>query len=69
MQGPRGDEALRELDNYERMVDQFAENARAFWGGWGPMGAPMIQGIDAWAQMQRAYLRWLRQIYEAENRP
>ena len=47
MRGPRGDEALRELDDYERMVEQFAERARAFWAWWGPMGAPMIQGIDA----------------------
>ena len=69
MQEPRGDEALQGLDYYERMVDQFAESAKAFWRAWGPMGEPMIQGIDAWAQMQRAYLQWLRQIYGAGNQP
>ena len=28
---------------------------------WGPMGEPMVRGIDAWAEMQRAYVHWLRQ--------
>jgi hypothetical protein len=69
MQGPRGDEALQGLEYYEWMVGQFAESAKAFWGAWGPMGEPMIQGIDAWVQMQRAYLQWLRQIYGAGNQP
>ena len=68
MQRPHGDEALQEgLDGYEQMVDTFAENAKAFWGAWGPPGQPMIQGIEAWAQMQRAYLQWLRQAYRARN--
>ena len=28
---------------------------------WDPLGEPMVRGIDAWAQMQRAYVQWLRQ--------
>src|SRR5919112_3449140 len=62
MQRPRDQEVLRGLDGYERMVDAFAQNARAYWGSWGPLGEPMVRGVEAWAQMQRAYLQWLRQI-------
>ncbi len=69
-EGPQqqGDEALRGLDDYEQMVGSFAEQAKAFWRPWGPAGEPMVQGIEAWAQMQRAYLQWLRQTFEAGGR-
>lgn len=60
-QGSRGDEVLRGLDGYERMVNIFAENAKAYWGAWGPLGEPMVRGVETWAEMQRAYLQWLRQ--------
>src|SRR5215212_3556528 len=55
------DEAQQGVGAYEQMVDSFAEQAKAFWRSWGPTGEPMVQGIEAWAQMQRAYLQWLRQ--------
>jgi hypothetical protein len=29
----------------------------------------MRLGVESWAQMQRAYIQWLRQIYEAGDRP
>lgn len=60
MQGPRGDEALQGLDTYEQMVDTFAEQAKAYWKHWGPLGETMVRGIDAWAETQRAYVQWLR---------
>ena len=69
MQRPRSDEALAGLDSFEQMVDTFAENAKAYWSLWGPLGAPMVRGVDAWAEMQHAYLQWLRQSYGGGNRP
>jgi hypothetical protein len=60
-EGPRGDEPLQGLDGYEQMVNTFAEQAKMFWRMWGPAGEPMVHGIEAWAEMQRAYLQWLRQ--------
>jgi hypothetical protein len=30
------------------MVDNFAEQAKAYWRLWGPLGEPMVRGIDAW---------------------
>ena len=67
MQGPRGDEALQGLDNYEQMVDTFAEQAKTYWRLWGPLGETMVRGIDAWAETQRAYVQWLR--HSMENLP
>ena len=64
-----GGEALQGLDGYEKMVDSFAEQAKAFWRSWGPTGEPMVQGVEAWAQMQRAYIQWLRQTSGAGGRP
>ena len=64
-----GGEALQGLDGYEKMVDSFAEQAKAFWRSLGPTGEPMVQGIEAWAQMQRAYIQWLRQTTGAGWRP
>jgi len=60
-EGSRGDEPLQGLDGYEQMVNTFAEQAKMFWRMWGPAGEPMVRGIEAWAEMQRAYLQWLRQ--------
>jgi hypothetical protein len=68
-EGARGDEALRGLDAYERVVNTFAEQAKGYWGLWGPPGEAMGQGVKAWAQMQRAYIEWLRPVYEGANRP
>jgi hypothetical protein len=59
--GPTGGDAQQGLEVYEQMVDTFAENAKLYWKMWGPQGEPMIRGIDAWAEMQRAYVQWLRQ--------
>jgi hypothetical protein len=64
MQIPQWGEGLQGLDQYEQLVDTFAEQAKSYWKLWGTMGEPMIQGIDAWAQMQHAYLQWLRQSLE-----
>ncbi len=64
-----GGEALQGLGGYEKMVDSFAEQAKAFWRSLGPTGEPMVQGIEAWAQMQRAYIQWLRQTTGAGGRP
>ena len=48
------------LDVYEQMVNTFAEQAKIFWGMWGPAGEPMVHGIEAWAELNRAYIKWLR---------
>lgn len=70
MQGQaRGSEALQGLDAYEQMVNTFAEQAKSYWGLWGPPGEAMGQGVEAWAQMQRTYIQWLRHAYEAGNQP
>ena len=69
MQGPQGDEGYQGLDGYERMVDTFAEHAKAYWRLWGPLGEPMIRAVDAWTEQQRSYLQWLRQNYEGRDRP
>jgi hypothetical protein len=69
MQGPRSDEALRGLDGYEQMVDKFAEQAKVYWRLWGPLGEPMVRGVDAWVEQQHAYLQWLRENYGTEKRP
>jgi hypothetical protein len=47
MHGPRDDEALQGLDGYEQMVNTCAENAKAYWRLWGPLGEPMIRVVDA----------------------
>lgn len=65
VQGPQWGEGLQGLDQYEQMLDTFTEQAKGYWRMWGPMGEPMVQGIDAWANMQRAYLQWVRQSLEA----
>ena len=67
VQGLRGEEVLRGLDGYERMVATFAQNAKAYWGAWGPLGEPMVRGVEAWAETQRAYIQWLRQTPGARD--
>jgi hypothetical protein len=64
MQGPRDDEGLRGLDGYEQMLETFVENAKTYWRMWGPPGEPMVHLVEAWAEQQRSYLRWLRENYE-----
>jgi hypothetical protein len=44
----------------EFMVNVFAERAKLYWRGWGPLGEPMVVAIDSWAEMQCQYLDWLR---------
>ena len=40
-----------------QMVNAFVEQAKGYWGSWGPTGELMHLGVEAWAQMQRAYIR------------
>ncbi len=62
MQEPQSQKAaLRGWEFAERMVHGFAENVRAYWRMWGPLGEPMVHAIDFWADLQRGYLRWLRE--------
>ena len=68
MQGPRSGEALQGLEAYEQMVNTFIEQAKGYWGMWGPTGEAMRLAVEAWAQMQRSYIQWLRQVYEAGKR-
>jgi hypothetical protein len=49
------------------MLNTFENNAKDFWEMWGAPGGPMVQGIEASVQMQRAYLQLLRQASGAGN--
>jgi hypothetical protein len=63
MQGrPQADEVPQGIDAYEQMINIFAEQAKTFWKSMGPAGEPMALGIESFAQMQRAYIQWLRQV-------
>ncbi len=66
--GPQANEVLKGLDGYEQMMNTFSEQAKIFWRAWGPAGEPIVQGIEAWAQMKRGYLQWLRQTFEVDGR-
>ncbi len=58
---PDIDQVLKELDLAEELVNTFAVRAKRYWRGWGPVvGMPMILTIEAWAEGQRQYLKWLR---------
>ena len=46
----------------------FAEQAKAYWGLWGPLGESMVRGVDAWAEVQRANIQLLRRTYGAGGR-
>jgi len=41
VQEPPSNEALQGIDAYEQMVNTFTEQARAYWGLWGPPGEVM----------------------------
>src|SRR5829696_9261854 len=70
-EGPQGvDEVLQQgIEGYEQMVNTFAEQAKLFWRSWGPVSEPLVQGIEAWAELQRTYINWLRQNTGAGGRP
>jgi hypothetical protein len=53
--------ALQRWEVAEGVVHGFADNARAYWRMWGPLGEPMVHAVDFWADLQRGYLRWLRE--------
>ncbi len=62
MQGrPQADEIQQGIAGYEQMVNTFTEQAKTFWRSMGSAGEPMALGIESFAQMQRAYIQWLRQ--------
>jgi hypothetical protein len=67
--GPRGDEALGQVDVYEQMVDTFAKQSKAYWRMWGPLGEPMLNGVEYWEGTQRAFILWLRETYGTNGRP
>ncbi len=48
------------LEGYELMVSTMAFSAKACWATWGPLGQPMIDTIDRWAERQRGFLQLLR---------
>jgi hypothetical protein len=66
MQGSRSDAGLQGLDEYEQMLDTFAEQAKAYWRLWGTLGEHMERNVESWAAQQRSYLQWLRQNYGAD---
>jgi hypothetical protein len=62
MQEPRGTQAVRQgLGFAESMVRTFEQNAKFYWRMWGPLGQPMIQATEQWANVQRSYIRSLRE--------
>ena len=40
------EDALQGIDGYEYMVNISAQNAKAYWKQWGPIGEPMIRSIE-----------------------
>lgn len=59
-QGSHGNNILRQQLSYtEYMVNALAESAKQYWRWWGPLGEPMIQATEQWAEMQRKHLRSL----------
>ena len=54
----------------EYMLDAFVYSAKHYWWWtWGPLSAPMIRGVDLWADLQRQYLESLREVLEAGSQP
>lgn len=51
------------LEIAEFMVTAYADAGKLYWRLWGPLGEPVIQGIDTLADMQRQYLRLLLGAY------
>jgi hypothetical protein len=58
----QADAVSQGIDGYEQMMNTFAQQAKTFWKSMGPAGEPMALGIESFAQMQSAYLQWLRQV-------
>ena len=63
-----GGETLQVLSDAEYTVNLLAQGAKAYWRGWGPVADPMVRGVDTWAEMQLAYLRWVGERLEARAR-
>src|SRR5215207_1781212 len=59
---PQADEVQQGIDSYEQIINTFAEQAKTFWKSMGAAGEPMALGIESFAQVQRAYIQWLRQV-------
>jgi hypothetical protein len=57
------------LEMADFMATAYADAGKLYWKLWGPLGEPAIPGIDAWAEMQRAYLQDFRQSYGAGSQP
>ncbi len=69
MQEPHGAKGtLQGLGFAESMVNTFEQSAKFYWRMWGPLGEPMVRTVDAWADMQRSYLQWLREASVAGGR-
>jgi hypothetical protein len=69
MQKPHGAKGtLQGLGFAESMVNTFEQSAKFYWRMWGPLGEPMVRTVDAWADMQRSYLQWLREASGAGGR-
>ena len=66
---PSKEDVLRELALAEDLVNTFAMRAKRYWREWGPFGEPMILAIDAWAEAQLRYLRWLKETVQATYGP
>ena len=69
-QSPNADAVLRAveeteyvaLNDTEYAITFFAEGAKAYWRLWGLLGEPMVYAVEAWAEMQRDYFQWMRQV-------
>ena len=69
MQEPHGAKGtLQGLRFAESMVNTFEQSVKFYWRMWGPLGEPMVRTVDAWADMQRSYLQWLREASVAGGR-
>lgn len=68
MQQPHGAKGtLQGLGFAESMVNTFEQSAKFYWRMWGPLGEPMVRTVDAWADIQRGYLQWLRETSVSED--
>ena len=56
----QGDVVQQGIEGYEQMVSIVAFWAKAYWAMWGPLGQPMIEGVDRWAERQRECLKGVR---------
>ena len=68
-EGPRAEGATRQgLQLAERMVNEMARGAKLYWRWWGPLGEPMIEATEEWANTQRRYLQSLRGAQQQEEK-